>query len=164
MGAEIVPFLIWFLGAAGIFIVVSRMILTRRWLAAAVAFVLSVAAYLPLCFIFGKGMFPILHAELGLGLIIGIPALAYSKRWSLLLICLAVALAPVVAGLLPAFGLPPVRLEGIVLKFLAVPVFVWLFTVLSGPVCITLASVFFVGAFIERRPSAIQADLPISCL
>ena len=163
MGTEIIPYLIWYLGAAGIFIVVLRMIATQRWLAAGIALALSLAAYLPFFFVIGWDSLDLLGAELALALVIGVPALVYSKRWSLLVVCLAAGLVPTVA-----YILPPVVSVDRVFNILAIPIFVWGFTVLSAPVCLALASVF---SSVHSSSTALievacvwGADRLISCL
>jgi hypothetical protein len=149
MGTEIIPYLIWLFGASGILIVVLRMLMARRFLAAAVAGAFSLAAYLPFFFIIGWRTIDILQAELALALVFGVPALAYSRRWHVLTVFLLTAFVPASAIMLSGIDF---RSEGAILATLTVPIFIWSFTTLSAPVVVALASVFFVGAFIERRP------------
>lgn len=141
--AQVVTLLVWFIGWAGVFVVVSRMVMTKRYLAAAMAFVLAALAYVPLYFVTGYDMYPLLQFELSLALFFAIPALIYARRYTTMGLFLLASLAHIPVMLLV--------LRGESLGTMTMPVHLLFFILLCAPLFVALATVFCVGAFVERR-------------
>jgi hypothetical protein len=141
--AEIATLPVWLSGWAGIAVVMTRMVMTKRFLAAGAAFVLAGLAYVPLTSVSGYDMYPLLQFEISLTLYFALPALIYARRYAVLGVFLAASLAHIPVLLL--------MLKGDALGLLTTPMHLLFFSLLCAPVFVALAAVFCIGAFVERR-------------
>jgi hypothetical protein len=149
MGLDILLSIAWFLGAAVIIIVLLSLLIKRRFLAAGIAALVTLAANAPFFAEFRLHTFTLLQAEFALALACSVPALVYARRWLALAIYLPVILLPITVLTLTALR---IDVGSVGENSLLAPLAAGSVAIMWAPTFLVLASVFVVGAFIERRP------------
>jgi len=84
MGGVLILLVFWMIAAIGIFIIVTRMAKTGRRRAAGAAMLAGIAGFAPLVFVEGPAVWPWFEAQIVGAALLGLPALFFQQRFTLL--------------------------------------------------------------------------------
>jgi hypothetical protein len=145
MGGEGVLLFIWMMSTLVVLVIVLKMAATQRETAYRVAIGTGAAAYVPIFLSLGPILFDVLRSEFIVASVVGGTALLHSRRFRVFIVFTIPILAFAADRLLRMPSVPETP---------AIVTFIGLlgeFRVILAPIFATLAAVFFVGAFIEKR-------------
>ena len=146
MGGERILLFIWMMSTLAVLVIVLKMAAIQRKTAYWVAIMTGAAAYVPIFLSLGPRSFDVLRSELIVASVVGGIALLYSHRFRAFVIFIIPVLAYAANRLL--IRMPAVPETPTIVTFVGL---LGELGVILAPIFATLAAVFFVGAFIEKR-------------